>query len=295
MPKRSNDFQRLIYLIKQQLSPEAIVTESKELVDLLSQTGREVDICIETVISTHPIIICVECQDRSRKSGIGWIEEMKAKHERLSTNKLVLVSRKGFTPEARTISAKYGIELLQFDELTESSIQGVFGHIDEVWLKQSRIETSKIIVHVLAKDKFPEDTVDASHGHVIYHNDGRQFGELRTFLDFFFKPGEILNNILVRAEDHHEALLLTCEDPKFADGTRPCMLKLDESHLREIDWIKVVARISFVSSTFRLSHATFGDTRVSWGNGNVQGEAAVLVASEDSKGEKRIAVKSLLD
>ncbi len=48
MPKRSNDFQKLIYLIHHQLTGEAVVTESKFLHDNAANIEREVNIVIET-------------------------------------------------------------------------------------------------------------------------------------------------------------------------------------------------------------------------------------------------------
>ena len=42
---------------------------------------------------------------------VTWVDTMKSKHERLDTNALLLASRSGFTPEARDVAKKYGIEL----------------------------------------------------------------------------------------------------------------------------------------------------------------------------------------
>ena len=42
MPKRTNQFQKLIYLIKEQVAEESKVIESKMLPDLITGTKREV-------------------------------------------------------------------------------------------------------------------------------------------------------------------------------------------------------------------------------------------------------------
>ena len=55
MPKRSNDFQKLIYLIHHQLANQAIVTESKFLHDGAANIDREVDIVIETQVGNYPL------------------------------------------------------------------------------------------------------------------------------------------------------------------------------------------------------------------------------------------------
>jgi len=53
MPRRSNEFQRLIFLVKQQVAADCTVTESKMLPDRLSNSLREVDICIERSVADH--------------------------------------------------------------------------------------------------------------------------------------------------------------------------------------------------------------------------------------------------
>ena len=73
MPKRSNDFQKLIYLIHHQLVNEAIVTESKFLHDRAANIKREVDIVIETFVSDYPLTISIECQGRGRVANVEWV------------------------------------------------------------------------------------------------------------------------------------------------------------------------------------------------------------------------------
>jgi hypothetical protein len=97
MPKRTNDFQKLIYVIKQNLADDAEVKESKLLRDLVTGAEREVDVCIKKPVGGHLVTISVECRDRERPAHVGWVEEMIKKHERLPTNVLVLVSAGGLS------------------------------------------------------------------------------------------------------------------------------------------------------------------------------------------------------
>ncbi|WP_433193066.1 hypothetical protein ACQP1G_30600 [Nocardia sp. CA-107356] len=100
MPKRSNIFQEVIAIIHAHISDEkATVTESKELVDRVAGQLREVDICIEQEMSGQNIVIGIECRDHGRKPTIEWVEQMYGKHA-LLTDKLVLISRTGFTAPA---------------------------------------------------------------------------------------------------------------------------------------------------------------------------------------------------
>ncbi len=102
MPKRSNPFQQVVKLLHEQFSDGGVVTESKQLPD--SRTGNlcEVDIVIEVKVADYPVIISVECTDHKRPATVEWVREMWAKHSDLPTNKLILVSRSGFSQEAGT-------------------------------------------------------------------------------------------------------------------------------------------------------------------------------------------------
>src|SRR5947209_6249295 len=112
MPKRSNDFQKLSYLIHHQLTNKAIVTESKFLHDRAANIDREVDIVIETQVVDYPVTIGIECQGRGRVANVEWIEQMKSKHESLPTDRLILVSQSGFTEAARTKAQSFGIKTM---------------------------------------------------------------------------------------------------------------------------------------------------------------------------------------
>lgn len=112
MPKRSNAFQQVVTLLHEQFSDCGIVTESKFLPD--SRTGklREVDIVIEAPVSEYPILLSIECIDHGRRATVEWVERMSAKHADLPTDRLVLVSRSGFTREAERKALALNISTL---------------------------------------------------------------------------------------------------------------------------------------------------------------------------------------
>lgn len=96
MPKRSNEFQRLIARITELLDVGALVTEPKMLPELHTGRLREVDICIEGRVAGQPVTIGIECRDHARKQGVEFVESMKSKHDFLPTDVLILVSSSGF-------------------------------------------------------------------------------------------------------------------------------------------------------------------------------------------------------
>jgi hypothetical protein len=112
MPKRTNDFQKLIRMLTQLLGDGATVEESKMLTDLVSGEQREVDIYAEGTLAGQTVSIGIECRDQGRKQGVGWVEEMRSKHERLPTNLVILVSSSGFTDSAIAKANSYGIKTI---------------------------------------------------------------------------------------------------------------------------------------------------------------------------------------
>ena len=116
MPKRSNPFQRLVYLIQRQLAGKATVTESKMLVNVRTDTPTEVDVVIETEVAGVPLVVSVECTSEGRKATIEWVREMIGKHDDLPTNKLVLVSKSGFTRPAKKLAEARGVDIKTLTE-----------------------------------------------------------------------------------------------------------------------------------------------------------------------------------
>lgn len=116
MPKRSNEFQQLIYSIQHRVADDATVTESKFLIDRQTGDEVEVDIVIEAIVNGFPIIISIEVRDRGRPATIEWVRESIGKHATLPTNKLILVSKSAFTKSAQKKATENEIEALSLEQ-----------------------------------------------------------------------------------------------------------------------------------------------------------------------------------
>ena len=139
MPRRSYEFQRLIYLLHHQLHDRATVSESAMLPDRLGGKAQEVDILIEEPVGQITLRIGVEVRDRSRAADVGWIQEMRGKHEH-RTDKLILVSRTGFTKPALYEAQKFGIETMHLQEAIEADWAGIVSKLKEVFLGRFNFE-----------------------------------------------------------------------------------------------------------------------------------------------------------
>ncbi len=116
MPKRTNDYQKLILNINKHFSSStAKVTESKLIYDSTSEQDREIDICIEDTVNGYSYLIGIECTTLRRKVGVPKLDEIVAKHRAVNINKTVIVSEHGFTETAKTQAAKQGVELITYE------------------------------------------------------------------------------------------------------------------------------------------------------------------------------------
>lgn len=86
------------------------------LADKITGDLREVDILISSNLSTYKVLIAIEVVARGRKADTPWIESMYSKHNSLPTDKLILVSEKGFSVPA-LIKAKYlGVDAITIEK-----------------------------------------------------------------------------------------------------------------------------------------------------------------------------------
>jgi hypothetical protein len=116
MPRRTNAFQRLVTLLTATLASRAQVTESAMLTDRVNGEQREVDILVTALAGGYTVQLGIEVISWTRPADTPWIEKMRAKHDNLPTDKLVLVSESGFYEPARRKAEFYGIEVLTLEE-----------------------------------------------------------------------------------------------------------------------------------------------------------------------------------
>jgi hypothetical protein len=116
VPRRTNDFQRLVFLIQHQLADGATVTESKLLPDIHSGRLVEVDIVVQGNIADVYVVVGIECTSGKRPATVEWVNETVGKHADLHVDKTVLVSASGFSTEALAKAAKHNIEAISLVE-----------------------------------------------------------------------------------------------------------------------------------------------------------------------------------
>ena len=100
----------------------AVVSESAMLNERSSLTQREVDILIEHKLAGHRLRIGIECRDRAAKDDITWVDGIIGKYRDLDVDKVILVSRSGFTQAATEKALANRIECCTLQEFSESDV-----------------------------------------------------------------------------------------------------------------------------------------------------------------------------
>ncbi len=119
MPRRTNEFQKLVYLIEKALSPRASITESA-LVDVPGlKTPREIDVLIEDKRGPYRVKIAVEAKGEGKRIGLPTFESIMGKYRgegRVPVDKIVIVSHRGFTKGVIEKARLAQVELLTLAE-----------------------------------------------------------------------------------------------------------------------------------------------------------------------------------
>jgi hypothetical protein len=290
MPQRSNHFQKLIYLVQCNLAGPATVTESKMLRDRITGSDREVDVCIEGEVAGQRVTISVECQDLGRVSDVGWVERMKAKHERLATNVLVLASRRGFTQEAVRVADKFGIQTYKLSDVDASEFPDTLKSAMSLEAKSVTVSCQKALVTVGPTESLPRESVATNPDNLVYAPNGEELCQIQNLVNVVLKAPRTRDYLLEGGKSDHVWFEIRWE-PVRDHLDRPLfMKKLEPPVLREIESVVISGPCKFTIGTFGMKRGVLGQIQVAWGTGELFDREALVVASRDPTGVEKMSV-----
>jgi hypothetical protein len=298
VPRRTNPFQTVIFLIQKHIAGEATVTESAELTDLVSGEKREVDVCIETQVANYAVIISLECRDHARPQSIGWIEEMHAKHVRLSTNVLVLVSRSGFTRKALAAARSYGIETVVPKELTDERAGEIADRAHRLRYTKLNLQVTSVRVWVEATDFEEEEVISAPPNLDIFTETGEFIGPIQALVEGIKQDIDYGGVIFDAAEDTRRFEVLI-DSPGVMAGNPPKRQRLQVQkieprlHLRLVKCILVEGDARVRRSDFPLRYGQMQGVHYSWGEATFEERPAVALVTKTPDGDTTASVRIL--
>lgn len=290
MPKQSNEFQKVIYLVQVNLAAGATVTESKMLPDLLTGRKREVDVCVESTVGGHPVKVCIECRDHARSADVTWVEAMKGKHERLPTHALILVSRTGFTKEAQEVARRYGIEALSLQEVDQADFQNLLEAKSSLWTKSVTVTAKKVVVRVLPTPALTAENVAVMPDTLVYASDGTELGPIASYVQLILNAPYARGYLLSEGKQEHVWFEFRWELPRDRLGNPLFLKKLYPQTLREIEYIEVKGPCEFKISEFRLRRGNLGEIELAWGKTKIHGKNALVVATRNATGLEKTSL-----
>jgi len=212
MPQRTNNFQKLVTLIQRTLAPEkAKVTPCAMVPCYGTAKMREIDVLIESEVGPYNIKIAVEAKDHKRKLDVTHIEAMigKYKSSAVQVNKVVVISHRGFTEEAKERAERENIELKILKEA-----------MDEAWVAELpktinvRISPHILDIELLSPSKLPTDKQILTEGVFMCSHCGRKYGTPKERAEeWLFKNPELMRRIIHEASQRPEG---TCAKVEMA-------------------------------------------------------------------------------
>lgn len=164
MPKRTNAFQKLVFHLKQVMAGNARVVESAMLRDRITDTQREVDVCVFCSVAGHEVCVAFECTDSARPVDVTWVEKMLAKHRDLPTDHLVLIAASGASEAAKRKAAHENIELITVEDV-EGWGPGAVSQVEQVLFARTECSVVRATVIVRLPDgsetRIPGDPMSA--------------------------------------------------------------------------------------------------------------------------------------
>lgn len=131
-PKWRN-FEQLVTAIEQHLCPHgATVLSPDHIIDKTTGQSREVDASVRYRIGSVPILITIECRDRTATQDVTWIEQLIAKRESVGASATIAVSSTGFSGPALDKAKANEIEARVLREVSEESIRDWAAHLEIV-------------------------------------------------------------------------------------------------------------------------------------------------------------------
>lgn len=141
MPKSGRLLEVMVHRLQELLVHEGvIVTSPDKFCDKDGKVIGEIDVTLRFEFGGCEVVVGMECRDwpsANRRQGVGWIEAIKGKRDRLTVDKMIAVSTTGFTEPAVDFADSCGIDLWAVEDVSKLDLHGWFEVLDLYWVDDS--------------------------------------------------------------------------------------------------------------------------------------------------------------
>lgn len=286
MPKRHNALQDLIAAIHEQMAAPHQVCESDMLVDRVSGREREVDIVIHTAIAGYEFVLSVECTSCGRPASVEWVEQMSCKHSSLPTNKLVLVSKAGFTASALAKAKFLGVECHSLDSASKVDWAKYVNRHSNIFL--AAIDTVTVVVPFSPTYKLESPYKGIPMDTLFLDAQGKFHATAEGIAHAIIAKGNIaaatIDKMDVDSGGGWEIFL------PMQSGVR---MRLSNGNEHEVHELKVAFLANPLMVSFEMERAIFKDAQIAYGShSNVKGDFLVtILEAEGSSVSAQVRVR----
>ena len=277
MPKRHNIFQDLILSIHQQLAYPCKVAESDMLRDIRTGQLREVDVVIRAVVVDYELIISIECTSKVRPVSVEWVEQMCSKHQDLPTQKLVLVSKSGFTEAAFSKALAMGAEPITLEAATQVDWTKYVGRYSNLFF--ASINAVTLVIPVLSAPVADIFSNGIPMKTKVLDPDGKFRASAEEIVNAALSKKQIFDATIGKMDknDGRGWNLFLGMKP----GVRLCLP--DESEYK-IDGLKIVIIANPLIVRFKMEQVSFRNTQVAYGVSQTKYGEYLLTILEKEEG-----------
>lgn len=282
MPARTTPFQMTVHFLRQHWAdPDTVVTESAMLLDQRLNIRREVDVTVEGHVDGEPVLISFEVIEHGRPGDITWVEQMITKHRYLPTNRLVLVSKSGFSANALAAASAEGgwvatvvPEAIEVDG--EPAMKELF-----VGTVQLRFLRGTFIVALAIPGETPQIVADTP----VSSETGGRLGTADELAQEILRLPWVGQYLLRQTYDHPEREKVSHFTLGIDVSPLELRARVAEDEDREILRVELVGEIDFAIEPLTLQTASLSGRRFVSGTARMLGKDTLWVGTDNPDGE----------
>jgi hypothetical protein len=281
MPKRSNEFQRLVTVLMTHIAEGGFVVAESDMVrDERADEDREIDITIRQ--AGFELRLAVECTSARRPADIKWIDEMYGKHHTLGTDRLILASRAGFRQPARKKAKALGIETVSLEEAAEDAARRIVRGLRVLWAKvfSAAAETIRVDLTTPTGPMTMSCPVSLAGQEIaIFDPDGKELGSLQDIVKMLSQQPNLFRDVVRDARGDEKFFEIGL---RLGEILGPVFLRHEETGgaMHTIDTVRIHGRCTVNVSEVPLSHGQLAGNPVAWGRARMAEHAKMVVLTE---------------
>ncbi len=227
------------------------------------------------------MVTSVECNARARRATIEWVEQMIKKHESLPTDKLVLVSKAGFTKSALGKAKALNVDALT---ISEASATDWTTRLPSVQLDMLVPKLKSVHVDLCGQSLSDEQRAAVRDAR-LRDRGGVDHGSLYDFVGAWVSGSEMTESLRARVPSGHSGQVDT--DVPLPPGAQ---LVFEDGTTRPIGRIRATAICERQVSDVPMTAAAYGTAPVATGETSMLGRTAWVIAGQLTPGDRRLSI-----